>query len=179
MKRKKSLVKLSNQRDDKGPVVKHVRKHFQAWSEGSLDDEAHRLVEAHLEDCAECRLYFDRLSQFFEKPEADDLPRLKPDPFLAKRIRALADEPPVIHDRERPILPGLPRRLGWLRLSFFGVMFALAITTGGYLGQSVATRPTQNGDGQLTSIYEAFSQSGLGDDWEELLETDNNGQRKL
>jgi predicted anti-sigma-YlaC factor YlaD len=146
----------------------HVRKHFQAWNEERLDLEAQRLIETHLEDCAECRMYFERMSQLLQKPEGGDLPRLEPDPFLPGRIRALAEK-----SSETARL-GLTRPVGWLRLSSYAVLFAVAVAAGVYFGQSAAARGLANGDSQLlTGYYEAFSQTGFADDLEQLVDTDN------
>jgi predicted anti-sigma-YlaC factor YlaD len=148
-------------------AMNHVKKHYQAWSEGRLDGEAQRLTEAHLEDCAECRAYFERMSQLLERPSEDDLPRLAPDPFLPGRIRALAGKTSAAHPR------GV-RALGWLRLCYYAFLFAVAVVGGVYVGQGAATRGAENGDNQLLSgYYEAFSQSGFAEDWEQLVDTEN------
>jgi predicted anti-sigma-YlaC factor YlaD len=132
------------------------------------------MVQTHLDDCAECRMYFERMSRLLERPESSDLPRLEPDPFLPARIRAMADDSSA--DRARATAPGraIAKPLGWLRLSSLGVMFVVAVAAGVYLGQSIALPRIQNGDSQLvSSYYEAFSQSSFADDWEQLLDTDN------
>jgi predicted anti-sigma-YlaC factor YlaD len=155
--------------------MRHATKHFQAWTEERLDREAQRLIEIHLEDCAECRAYFERMSQLLEKPEESDLPRLEPDPFLPGRIRGLAEKSSETAHADWPARLGLMRPVGWLRLSYYGFLFAVAVAAGVYFGQSAAARGLMgNGDGQLlTGYYEAFSQSGFADDWEQLLDTES------
>ena len=148
--------------------MKHIAKHFQAWSEGRLDGEAQRLIEIHLEECAECRMYFERMSSLLEKSMASHRPRLEPDPFLPGRIRGLAEK------SSTPAPRGLMRPLGWLRLSYYAILFAAAVAGGVYVGQSAAAWGSGNGDDQLlTGYYEAFSQSGFADDWEQLVTAEN------
>jgi len=148
--------------------MKHIAKHFQAWSEGRLDGEAQRLIEIHLAECAECRMYFERMSSLLEKSMASHLPRLEPDPFLPGRIRGLAEK------SSTPAPRGLIRPLGWLRLSYYTILFAAAVAGGVYVGQSAAAGSAGDGDDQLlTGYYEAFSQSGFADDWEQLVTAEN------
>ena len=148
--------------------MKHIAKHFQDWSEGRLDGEAQRLIETHLEECAECRMYFERMSSLLERSTASDLPRLEPDPFLPGRIRGLAEE------SSTPAPRGLLRPLGWLRLSYYAILFAAAVAGGVYVGQGAAAWSSGDGDDQLlTGYYEAFSQSGFADDWEQLVTAEN------
>jgi len=148
----------------------HVKKHFQVWSEGRLDSETQRLVDGHLQDCAECQAYFSRLALLLEKPQAHDLPRLEPDPFLAKRI--MANE--IDHTRDSsPWIRGL-------QASLAGVSLAAAVLIGLYLGQGVVEQPVNGEDQLLSSYYDALSQTGLSEDWEQLLDTnDNNGNKEL
>ena len=154
--------------------MKHIAKHFQAWSEGRLDGEAQRLIETHLEECAECRMYFERMSSLLEKSTASDLPRLEPDPFLPGRIRGLAEKSSTTAHADWPARLGLIRPLGWLRLSYYAVLFAAAVAGGVYVGQGAAAWSSGDGDDQLlTGYYEAFSQSGFADDWEQLVAVEN------
>jgi predicted anti-sigma-YlaC factor YlaD len=148
----------------------HVKKHFQAWSEGKLDSEAREGVERHIEACVECRGYFSRMSAFLEKPHAGDLPRLEPDPFLPTRLRAGGSN-------RRRAVTGWPR---WLQASFAGVALVAAVAAGIYLGAGAAREPV-NGETQLlTGYYEALSQSGIGDNWDQIMGADdNNGHGEL
>lgn len=152
-------------------MTTHVKKHFQAWMDGRLDDEGKRLIDDHLGGCADCRLYYDRLSFLLEKPAENDLPRLDPDPALPARIRAAA----ISAGRaNRTITLGeLFRPLGWVRLSLTGAMLVIAVVLGVMMGRGVASEAVHADSDIYSEYYEAFSQSTLVDTWESVIETEN------
>jgi anti-sigma factor RsiW len=149
-------------------MMTHVTRHFQEWIDGRLDNDARRAVESHLDECADCRAYFDRLSFLLEKPRASELPRLDPDPFVPARIRAAGKG-----RGERITLGELIRPFGWVRLSLVGGMLAIAVVLGVSMGRGLSG-DVARADGDIYSeYYKAFSQSSLSDSWESLVETDN------
>ena len=88
----------------------------------------------------------------------------------SSNIGSSPSETPISSKTRRP---GSARPLGWLRLSYYALLFAVAVTGGVYVGQGAAARTPGNEDSQLlTGYYEAFSQSGFADEWEQLLDTD-------
>ena len=60
----------------------HVIKSYHAWDENRLGEEERRLIRQHLEECAECRRYYESMSLMLGSPNPSLLPRLEPDPFL-------------------------------------------------------------------------------------------------
>ena len=122
----------------------HVKKQFQAWSEGRLDKTRRLRIQQHLDDCQSCRAYFDKMAILLEKPDAALLPRIEPDPFLPTRIRALAEEA-----SRAPVA----RKRRWLQWSFNGAMIAVAALIGIYVGKGVAIGNGTSGDEEIISAY--------------------------
>ncbi len=101
------------------------------------------------------------------------LPRLEPDAFLPTKIRALSDD-------RRARATGMKRPgWGWLRLSLASAAFAIAVAAGVFLGTGLSTASYANGESEIVeAYYEAFSQSGFADEWENVIADDqaeNNG----
>jgi predicted anti-sigma-YlaC factor YlaD len=148
------------------------------WIAGSLSTEERRIVQQHLDECGECRTYFERVSLLVESPHTTLLPHLTPDPFLPSRIRALAEERrAAARDRRSAV--------GWVRVSAAGAMLILAAAAGIYLGNGFYANTRSAEDVELAdAYYEAFSPSDFSGVWEDLLAaagTDGqptNGQQK-
>jgi predicted anti-sigma-YlaC factor YlaD len=142
-----------------------VREKYHAWCEGRLTAGERRGVRDHLDGCAECRLYYERMSLLLEKTDPALLPRLSADPFLPSRIRALAAD-----RRARPVRA---RALGWLRFALGGVMLVFAAAGGVYLGQGLSTASrgtdTARGTDIAEAYYEAFAPSDFSRVWESVL----------
>ena len=153
----------------------HVKNLFLAWSESTLGDgECHR-VDAHLETCDDCRIYFEHMSAFLDRPGEDDLPSLEPDPYLPTRIRALADARALAGARARAeAVGGVPvatRRGRWVTMSAMTLMLALAITIGVRFGIELATPGEAIGETDLIeAYYEAVFQPGVSDNFDTLFE---------
>lgn len=151
---------------------KTAREKYQTWIEGGLGAEERRIVEQHLDECGECRMYFEKVSVLIERPQPTLLPRLTPDPFLPSRIRALAEE--------RGAARGRRRAVGWVRLSAGSAMLILAAAAGIYLGKGLYTNTRSAEETELArAYYEAFSPSDFAGVWEDLfVEADANGQQE-
>jgi predicted anti-sigma-YlaC factor YlaD len=151
---------------------KTVKKKYQAWIEGGLGAEERRIVQQHLDECGECRTYFETVSFLVERPHPTLLPRLTPDPFLPSRIRALAEE--------RGAARGRRSAVGWVRLSVGSVMLILAAAAGIYLGKGFPTNTRTAEETELVeAYYEAFSPSDFTGVWENLfVDASLNGQQE-
>jgi predicted anti-sigma-YlaC factor YlaD len=141
----------------------HVIKSYQAWDDGRVTPEERRTIQQHLEECAECRRYYENMSLLLEKPDPSLLPRLEPDPFLPTRIRAEVEGKKTRHARRRAA--------GWARLSAAGAMVVVAATLGVYLGTGLSTGTQSVDDTEMiNAYYQAFSPTSIVDDWASLLE---------
>jgi anti-sigma factor RsiW len=151
---------------------KTARNNCLEWIEGRLDAEERRLVQQHLDECGECAKHFEKAALLVERPQTSLLPRLTPDPFLASRIRSLAEERRAPRARRGA--------LGWVRLSAALAMLVLAAAAGVYLGQGLYANARSAQDVELAeAYYEAFSPSDFAGVWETLLsELDVNGAQK-
>ena len=65
------------------------------------------------------------------------------------------------------------RPFGWLRLSAIGVMFVIAAVLGVSMGRGVMQSGQSSGSDMYGEYYQALSQSSLADQWESLIETEN------
>jgi predicted anti-sigma-YlaC factor YlaD len=144
---------------------------YQDWIEGRVDDATRLDIQEHLDDCNECRSYFEKMTQLLEKPDPAHLPRLEPDAFLPAKIRGSFGR------RQKQATFG--KTLGWIRLSLASAVFALAVTAGVFLGAGLSSAIYANEDTEIVeAYYEAFSQSGFAEDWENVFleeSVENNG----
>jgi predicted anti-sigma-YlaC factor YlaD len=151
---------------------KTARNKCLAWIEGGLGAEERRVVQRHLDECGECRSYFERISLLVERPDTVLLPRLAPDPFFPSRVRAAVEERRSAHGRRSAA--------GWVRISLASVVLILAAAAGIYLGNGFyANARSAEGTELAEAYYEAFSPSDFTGVWEDLfVEVDANGQQK-
>ena len=141
----------------------HVIESYQSWGDDNVTAEERRRIQLHLEECAECRQYYESMSLLLDKSNPSLLPRLEPDPFLPTRIRAEAEA--------KGRRPALRRASSWARLSAAGVMVVVAATFGVYLGKGLSTATQLDEDTEMISAYyETFSPTSIVDDWASLLE---------
>ena len=141
----------------------HVIESYQAWDDKRVTPEERRTIQQHLEECAECRRYYENMSLLLEEPDPSLLPRLEPDTFLPTRIRAEVEGKKTRHARRRAV--------GWARLSAAGAMVVVAATFGVYLGKGLSTDSQSADDmAMIDAYYEAFSPTSIVDDWASLLE---------
>jgi len=140
----------------------HVKKRFQGWHDGDIDEGSRSRIRDHLVECGECRLYYERMSQCLDKPDPESLPHLEPDPFLPARISSIAGNS----------IESSVHRMGfsWVRVSLLGVMTALAMVLGIFLGKGLSTPADDLDDtGLINAYYEAFSQDSFARDLEDII----------
>jgi predicted anti-sigma-YlaC factor YlaD len=149
----------------------NIKNHFQAWHDGLIDDDTRKAIDLHLSDCQQCREYYESLSILLGNPDDSLLPRLKPDPYLPSRIRAIVDERTRQKPDKRTVAPITQHGLrGWITASCVSV--AVAITLGVFLGKSFAPSSTASTDNAMTlaeEYYEALSPGSIFDNAEEII----------
>lgn len=135
---------------------------YLAWDEDRLDPAERRKIQRHLEECTNCRAYFEKMSLLLDTLDPSLLPALEPEPYLPTRIRALAD---------RKGTTGLRRAVAWARVSLATFAVVVAAFSGVYLGASLTTAQSSVDDSEIIgAYYEAFSPSEFMDGWEDLFE---------
>lgn len=145
----------------------HVKKLFADWSEKRLDEASRQKVEAHLQDCPECRSFYDKMTALLAAPDVLDLPALTPDPFLPTRIRETAKN-------ARPEKSGFSGAAA-AQWGFSTLMLTVAIYTGIYLGKDFATVSETDDTNLLGEVSQALYGEDLADSWEYVLTNDDEG----
>jgi len=150
---------------------RHVINDFQTWIEDQVDDAERRDIQLHLDQCDNCRLFFDKMKRVMEGFDPASLPHLEPDPFLPARIRAIASGDPTA------ATGGVGPALGRLGKSVLvSAVFAAAVI-GVVFGSGLSSRVTASAlaeDAAIANAYhEAFSPSDVTSDWEYVLEAED------
>lgn len=139
---------------------KHVISQFQKWFENRLSQEARHKIDRHLGECGKCRAWFAKMESLLDSPGKLIFPTLEADPFLATRVRTMA---------ERTSVPAGSRH--WLRWALAGAASSLAVLLGVELGQGLYSATQSNAaQGIVTTYYQAFSQQGIDDQWQDVLQ---------
>ena len=147
---------------------RHVIKRFLDWSENRAGKEARLEIQRHLDGCDDCRRYFEKMTKLMEGVGPAALPHLEPDPFLPARIRtraAGASERPAGAISLRPAF-------GRLAVSMLGVAVVAAAVAGTLIGSGLSSRAIAGEETQsiVNGYYEAFAQDEFAQEWETLLE---------
>jgi anti-sigma factor RsiW len=131
----------------------HAKDRFVEWTEGALSDGDRAALEQHLEACAECAMYYRKMSELLQERSLEFVPHLSADPYLVQRVRA----------RAQP--------LTWLRTPAgrlaTGAVFGLAIFVGVFVGRYAATRNAGGEQSLVDAYYEAFTQSSAS--WDDVI----------
>jgi predicted anti-sigma-YlaC factor YlaD len=138
----------------------HVKKQFLEWLESttSRKDE----IGHHLQECEDCRSYYEKMKNLLNPDLISGLPVLRPDPFLPTRIQALVAEEKRANAREIFAIA---------RLSLQGLGFILALVIGIVLGKTISAQPTDAKTDELVSVYRnAISQEDFSSQMELILE---------
>lgn len=141
-------------------MSKHVKKQFVEWLENttSRKDEIGR----HLQECEDCRLYYEKMKNLLDPGLIAGLPVLRPDPFLPTRIHALVAEKKRSNAKEIFVIA---------RLSLQGLAFILALVVGIVLGKAISVQPTDNKTNEIVSVYRnALSQEDFSSQMELILD---------
>jgi predicted anti-sigma-YlaC factor YlaD len=153
--------------------MKHVIRHFQHWSDGSLSVPNQKLVEAHLKNCAACRKYYQEMGEFLCVLEAPNVKLLRADPFLPARVQAIVNADGSKSAR--------PLRVLLAQWSLRGALAAFAIAIGVILGMKLSGGQTQPAgvqqslsDSVIVNVYSSalFQRTPL-DRWSKASLTEN------
>jgi predicted anti-sigma-YlaC factor YlaD len=124
-------------------MSRHVKTLFLDWTENrfSVKEE----IERHLQECHDCRSYYDAMMQLLDPGIISGLPRLTPDPFVPARIAALE----AAQRRARAKLV-----VSRLQLSLEGLALLLAVVTGIVLGKNLSVPSPQHRTAEILNIYD-------------------------
>jgi len=152
----------------------HVIKHFLAWSEGRAGREERLRIESHLKDCRRCRMYFDGMAELFKRLDPAFLPHLEADEYLPARIRAMAKDSSKA---------GIRRvRFAWSSFSLAGIVMIAAVVIGIFVGRGISTTSSlydsYDEETIVSAYYDAVSQSGLSEDWEYVLASNESDSQR-
>ncbi|GEM_PF-3295176 len=145
----------------------HVKKRFLSWWEGKLTPGEEDIVEKHLSECDECRVYFQKMRVVLEDVQVDSLPYLQSDPYLLTRIRAGAEKD------GRVIASGGERDFSArIRIAFATATLLAALFFGIFLGKGMATVAGESSESELINAYaEIFNQSSWVEQWDASVTT--------
>lgn len=140
---------------------KQVISQFQNWFEDRLNPEQRVQVERHLYECPECQTYYNRMGMLFQSPEKELFPELRPDPYMATRIKAMSRK------NIRWYQP-----VHWLKWTLIGAATSIAIFIGVEMGNSLySVTQADYGNEIAVTYYQAFSQNGIADQWQDVIKT--------
>jgi len=130
-------------------TAKHVKKTFVEWNEEKIHPDIKAKIENHLKDCKECQNYYLFMENIFKGAKQEFLPRLERDHYLPTKIKALAQNKDTISAK------GLPKWIPSTKQISFGLLLAIGILVGVYLGEWIS--PTSNnGDTELINSYSSM-----------------------
>ncbi len=154
--------------------TRHVISDFQAWIEDQIDDAGRSEIQLHLDQCDNCRLFFDKMKRVMEGFDPASLPHLEPDPFLPVRIRAIASGDPTA------VAGDVGPALGRLGKSALVSAVSAAAVIGVVFGSGLSSRVTASAlaeDAAIANAYhQAFSPSDVTSDWEFALEAEDDDE---
>jgi predicted anti-sigma-YlaC factor YlaD len=147
-------------------MSEHVTKYFQDWIENNLDEKRKTEVTQHLKECSVCQVYYQKLEGVMEPVDTSWEQKLKPDPFLPVKIVNL------IKGKEKKPSSFAPV----LRWSFASVAIFVACLIGITLGSGIAETESEEYTSEVFyDYYNAFSQSGIGENWDYFSNLDGGG----
>jgi anti-sigma factor RsiW len=147
----------------KGPTVKQhaeIQSEALAWVEGKLDAGRRSVIAHHLEECPDCRRYFETLSVSLVPTGTRPVMILAADPYLPVRVRAIAAE----RAAQAEFRDGAALRWTWRTAAF-----VLAMLLGIFIGESLSYRSPQVTDHHI--VYEYSSSlwdSGIESRWQTI-----------
>lgn len=146
----------------------HKKTYFLDWLEKKLPPQQMNEIDRHLQSCAECRNYFEKMKMLLAEADGAVLPTLEPDYFLPTKIVELARKP----DRT-------PSMLGLLKARFPMVLKTAVVVFGLLIGILLGkwmSYPQHYSDTEIVLSYASmFSDEGIGEIWEDVI-VENNGE---
>ncbi len=145
---------------------RHVKKMFLDLQEGKLSEEQRDEVERHLQVCADCQSYYQKMANVIDQADLSIFPQLEPDPFLPTRIKAGHTQ---LSAESQSSFWGVWQN-SKIRWAVSTLMLALALSAGFFLGKGLHSTLSQDQETEIVSAYyDAFSQQTLADGWESVL----------
>jgi predicted anti-sigma-YlaC factor YlaD len=145
---------------------RHVINRFLDWSENRAGERARLEIQHHLDECDDCRRYFEKMTMLMEGVGSDALPHLESDPFLPARIRARAEA------QENGRVTVSRPVFGRLAAALLGIAVVAAGVAGTLIGSGLSSRAIAGEETQaiVNGYYEAFSQDEFAQEWETIVE---------
>jgi len=128
---------------------KTVIKNLISWMEEKLPESQRQELEDHLQECPDCREYYQKMRGILENPDLSALPHLTTDPFLPTRIRS-GEIRSLSDPSEIPIFDGL-------RWSFVTLLLFVGIGLGAFVGYSIMDTAYRTDSSLATQYYQAFN----------------------
>lgn len=155
---------------------RHVIRYFSDWYADRLRANDRKRVSEHLDECGRCRRYFQKMAEILNKPNVNELPSLKEDPWLAVKVRRIVTSKAPVARGIRPL-----RRFEWTLVGFVSTFL---ICVGLYIGSGVspsastttttdtisAVSDTTQTNSVANAYYQAFSQNDVASQWMSVLE---------
>lgn len=148
----------------------HVRKYFLDWLELNLNTNKAEMIERHLQNCTECKEYYDKMQVILNKPEPSDLPKLQPDAFLPTKIKELAKSKESKYQFYNFLKPKF-------RMTFGAVMIICALIIGIFLGKWMSYKESVSEIEIVLSYSTMFSDDGIGQIWDNIV-AERNGENQ-
>jgi len=101
------------------------------------------------------------MALLMQPPGDDTFPELEPDPYLATRVKAIAQKK-----------AGVFKPVKWLKWTLVGAASSIAILLGVELGNGLYTETQTDTNTEIVATYyQAFSQEGIADQWQDVIQT--------
>ncbi len=148
-------------KEEKKMSSQHVISQFIDWFGERLPEGDRTAVEDHLEHCAKCRNYYSKMASLIQTPDKYTFPVLEADPYLATRVKAIAQKDAHSFQRSH-----------WFRWVLVGAASSVAILLGVELGNGLySATQADTGTEVATTYYQAFSPTGIADQWQDVIQT--------
>ena len=153
---------MSNNLNGTTMTHQQAQTYFADLQRGTVNDSRKNDVERHLAGCTSCGQLYQLFNLALKADAIAPERRLKADPFLPTRIRAIAAERAHPHRSVKAAL----------RWSFASVAFGLAVTLGILLGEGISHPRATIGDETIVSdIASTLSQYTVTDQWSSAVQS--------
>ena len=144
---------------------KKIIKNLLSWMEGKITREQRRAIDQHLQECPDCRKYYQTMQEILENPDVSSLPHVEADPYLATRIQSGEAGIMVSHQKIS--------HFDGLRWSFVSALLFIGISLGAFMGYSLFQPENTTDSGLVSAYYQAFNQGENVFQLEEILNLEN------
>lgn len=106
---------------------KDQRRALSAWLDGELSSDEISSLEAHLDNCADCRAYTDKLRRL--NADVASMPSVRPDPNLSRRAKNV-----IAEERAREVA----QLSVWTKVPVTALILITALGLGSLAGKPVS-----------------------------------------